>query len=149
MDHGESPAHQRYFVSFSPPRFRCSFQSPLRRASNILRNTPFYPEHATGEGASDLRGARPYLLAHDPLARYLANHPHPPTYRDIVIDCCGREGFGEGPEPPLLRRSTLRARSASCRKSCTRCSRKACGSQWLGGCVGRSSLNRGRAFASL
>ena len=61
----------------------------------------------------------------------------------------------EDPEPPLPRlravhrRSTLRARSASCRTSWTMCSRRACGSQGLGAGVGRSSLNHGREFASL
>ena len=32
-----------------------------------------------------------------PLARGLAVYPHPPTYRDAVVDCCGCKGR----EPPL------------------------------------------------
>ena len=63
---------------------------------NILRNTEhaFYPEHFTGEGARDSRCTRLYRLAHDPLTRCLTNHPHPPMYRDAVVDCCGRRHKG-------------------------------------------------------
>ena len=33
----------------------------------------------------DARSARPYRLAHNPFARSLADHSHPPTYRDNLV----------------------------------------------------------------
>jgi serine palmitoyltransferase len=101
---------------------------------NILRNTPSIMRHATGECACDLRGARLYRHALDPLARSLADHPHIPTYRDAVFVCCGCEG----PRTPLprlramYRRSTLLPRIASSRTFWTRCSRRARGSAAVG-----------------
>ena len=52
----------------------------------------FYLEYAAGECVRDPRGARPYRLAHDPPARSLTDHPHPPMYRDAVAICHGSEG---------------------------------------------------------
>jgi hypothetical protein len=64
--------------AFSPPRTRRFSRSPPRRVSTpsgIRR----YPEHASGKRVRNLRSARPYRCAHDPLARSLADHPHTAT----------------------------------------------------------------------
>ena len=58
---------------------------------NILRNTPSIL-NTLQEKVRDSRGPRPYRHALDPLAHNLADHPHPPTYRDAVVRHCGRGG---------------------------------------------------------
>ena len=108
---------------------------------NILRNT--HPEHATEERARDSRGARPYRLAHDPLSRSLIDHPHSSTYRDAIVDCAGRESPYRGfARCTVVRHCGLGAPLAGHRGRGTR---RACGSQGLGGCL----LNRGQVFDSL
>jgi serine palmitoyltransferase len=82
--------HQR-INGTSQPRSRRPRSFRLRGHQHLPKHA-FYPESATGGCAHDSCGARPYRLAHDPLARGFVNHPHPHTYRDAVVDRCGPEG---------------------------------------------------------
>jgi hypothetical protein len=68
-----------------------------------------HPKHATGECTRDPRSSRPYRCAYDSLARSLADHPHPPTYCDAIVVCCGSEG-SEPRDPGFARCTVVRYR---------------------------------------